>query len=82
MVLRCARQDEMYIYLRADLSEEDIPEALRQRTGALSQVMALRLHPGRPLARVDVNEVIARLKRDGLFLQLPPQLDARLHMGD
>ncbi len=82
VVLRCARQDEMYIYLRADLSEDDIPEALRARTGALSRVMDLQLHPGRRLARVDVNEVIARLRRDGLYLQMPPQVSAQLHRGD
>ncbi len=83
-VLRCARQDEMYIYLRNDLSEDDIPEALRERAGALTEVMQLELTPQRTLARVDVLQVMQRLRTDGVFLQLPPQdqLNPRLHFGD
>jgi uncharacterized protein YcgL (UPF0745 family) len=74
----------MYIYLRQDLGEEDIPEHLRERLGELSVVMQLDLHEQRPLARVQVKEVIKGLRSDGFFLQMPPagHLNARLHFGD
>lgn len=83
-VLRCAKQDEMYLYLRADLDEDAIPEALRARLGTLSEVMQLQLHSQRKLARVDVEEVIRRLQSDGLYLQMPPSglVQARLYQGD
>lgn len=83
-VLRCARQDEMYIYLRHDLSEDDIPEALRKRTGRLEEVMQLELSAARKLARVNVLDVIQKLESDGVFLQMPPdgRINAPLHFGD
>lgn len=83
-ILRCSRQDEMYIYLRDDLSLDDIPEALRRRAGRLDEVMQLELNPERKLARVDVLEVMRRLDSDGLFLQMPPdgRINAPLHFGD
>ena len=84
VVYRCRRQDEMYLYLRADLCSEDVPEALRQRTGRLTEVMRLQLDPARRLARVDVQQVIAQLRTQGWFLQMPPQgqVQAWLHDAD
>lgn len=74
----------MYIYLRDDLSENDIPEPLRKRAGVLSEVMTLELSPQRALARVDVRTVIEKLRTDGLYLQMPPQgqIHAELYRGD
>lgn len=83
-IYRCSKQDEMYIYLRHDVVEDDIPGALRSRLGDLIEVMQLELTPSRKLARVDVKEVMNKLQQDGFFLQMPPadQLNARLHFGD
>jgi len=41
VVYRCSRQDQMYLYLREGFALADVPEALRQRTGRLSEVMRL-----------------------------------------
>lgn len=81
-VFRCARQPELYLYLRADLSPAGLPEALLERTGALTEVMRLVLD--RPLARVDVTEVRRALASTGYFLQLPPDGAVRghLHAGE
>lgn len=83
-VYRCSKQDEMYIYLRQDFPEEEIPETLRSRLGRLTEVMQLELTPSRKLARVDVAEVMSTLQQEGFFLQMPPagQLNTRLHFGD
>lgn len=83
-VLRCSKQAEMYIYLRADLGEDDIPAALRERAGRLSEVMRLELSPQRRLARVDVRQLIRQLQRDGVYLQLPPagRIQTELYAGD
>ena len=74
----------MYLYLREDLAPDDIPAALRERLGRLTQVMELELHPQRKLARVDVEQVMQSLQKDGFFLQMPPagQINPALHFGD
>lgn len=84
VVLRCSRQAEMYLYLRADLPQADLPQALLDRVGRLSEVMRLRLDGERRLARVDVQRVMSALAAQGFFLQLPPagQVQAPLYAGD
>lgn len=84
VVYRCAKQDQMYLYVRTGLPLEELPEALRRRTGQLTQVMALSLTPERKLARVDVAKVQQKLGSDGWYLQLPPdgQINAHLYFGD
>jgi uncharacterized protein YcgL (UPF0745 family) len=72
VVYRCSKQQDMYVYLRADLAPADLPEALLARTGSLSQVMLLELTPQKRLARVDVQRVIEALAGTGYFLQMPP----------
>ena len=83
-VFRCSRQDQMYVYVRADLKADELPPDLLQRLGRLSPVMRLALDPQRKLARVDVETVIGRLRTVGWYLQLPPrdQVNAHLHFGD
>jgi uncharacterized protein YcgL (UPF0745 family) len=84
LIYRCSRQSEMYLYLRADVAADTLPEPLLKKLGQLSEVMSLRLSPERKLARVDVNAVMAQLRERGYFLQLPPDgnVQAHLHMGD
>ena len=84
VVYRCSKQPELYLYLRADLPPEQLPEALRKLTGKLTRVMALTLDPARKLARADVARVIEKLQRDGHYLQLPPSglMSGNLEDGD
>jgi uncharacterized protein len=79
-VYRCSRQDAMYLYLREGIAPESLPEGLRQRAGALVQVMDLELSPERRLARVDTASVMAALEKTGWFLQLPPDGHTRAHL--
>ena len=74
----------MYLYLRADLKPEDLPEGLNKLTGKLVHVMDLPLTPERKLSRVDVTQVMERLAQNGYYLQMPPDghLKAHLHFGD
>lgn len=83
-VYRCSRQSEMYLYLRADLPPEQLPEVLLQKAGRLTEVMSLQLHAQRKLARVDVRSVMQRLREEGWYLQMPPrgEVQAHLHFGD
>ena len=83
-VYRCAKQDEMYLYVRAGLSPDELPQPLRQRTGKLTAVMNLQLEAGRKLARVDTARVLQKLGEEGWYLQMPPEghIKAHLHFGD
>lgn len=84
IVYRCSRQVEMYLYLRADLAVDQLPELLLRTTGHLTRVMDLALTPERRLARADTATALARLDADGWYLQLPPAdaVDPHLHFGD
>lgn len=84
IVYRCSRQPEMYLYLEVSRRIGDIPGALMDRLGRLSEVMRLSLNPQRRLARVEVTQVIAALRDRGFFVQMPPegQVHASLYFGD
>ncbi len=84
VVYRCARQGDMYLYLRDQLKPEDLPEALCKMTGALTQVMTLSLDAQRKLARVDVSDVMRELQSKGFYLQMPPNgiVKGHLYFGD
>ncbi|HSW12590.1 MAG TPA: YcgL domain-containing protein [Solimonas sp.] len=84
VIYRCARQDQMYLYLRADLQPEALPEGLLRLTGKLTRAMALSVTPERKLARVDVTQVLEKLAAPGYYIQMPPDglLKGNLHFGD
>ena len=82
LIYRCSKQPEMYLYVRADLPPAELPEALRQRAGRLTEVMRLELSQQRKLARVDVIRVIERLQAEGWYLQLPPEGLVHGHLDD
>lgn len=84
VVYRCAKQDEMYLYVRAGLSPDTLPEPLRARMGKLTETLQLDLTPDRKLARADTAKVLQKLETDGWYLQMPPDghIKAHLHFGD
>lgn len=68
--------DEMYLYvdLGDDLSR--VPEPLLARFGRPREVTKLALSPERPLARVDVAQVLRDIDEKGFYLQMPPPREA------
>ncbi len=73
-VFRSTRNEETYLYLAEGQTFEDLPADLRRAFGTPVCVMRLRLDTGRPLARVDINDVIEQLGSQGYYLQLPPEI--------
>ncbi len=76
-VYRCSRKAETYLYVavaegKADFSR--VPDALLDSLGRREHVMDLELTPERTLARANRDEVVAALRRQGFFLQMPPPL--------
>jgi uncharacterized protein YcgL (UPF0745 family) len=80
-IYKSKRQPEIYLYLAEPNGFEALPAALRQRFGAPELVMELVLHPERQLARAEIGEVLAALRTQGFYLQLPPKLEPRLVPG-
>ncbi|MGH8506579.1 MAG: YcgL domain-containing protein [Stenotrophobium sp.] len=78
---RCARQNEMYLYVRTGLDPDTLPQALLRSTGKLTQVMELDLNQ-RKLARVDTGKVLQALHESGYFLQMPPANGINGHLDD
>ena len=82
-IYRCAKKDEMYLYIHESKTKEDLPEELIAMVKELTHVIDLELTPERKLAREDVNVVMKNLEEKGYHLQLPPEsFRADLHNGD
>lgn len=81
-VYRSVRHAEMYLYLAAADAFDSIPSALQERFGRAELVLSLELESTRRLARVDTAKVLDALQTQGYFLQLPPNLEPRMHYGE
>lgn len=83
VIYRCSKQDQMYLYLRAEAAPESLPEALRRMTGSLSQVMRLTIDQDRKLARAETATVLQKIAEQGYYLQMPPngQINAKINFG-
>lgn len=76
-IYKSSRKVDTYLYVEREDDFSRVPEQLLQMLGPLQRVMNLDLHPQRPLARADVNQVMAELQAQGYFLQMPPPAHAR-----
>ncbi|OLO03717.1 YcgL domain-containing protein [Salinicola socius] len=74
-VFKSPRRDEMYLYLDKARGMAAVPQSLRDQFGPPMSVMTLLLRPERPLARVDVIKVMAAIRAQGFYLQMPPPKD-------
>lgn len=81
-IYRSSRKDEMYLYLTAEDAFDDVPEVLLKSFGKPEFVMELTLSVERTLARADVATVMASLKEDKFYFQMPPEINPDLHFGD
>lgn len=81
-VYRSSRKQEMYLYLATEDGFEEVPQELLGRFGKPQLVLTLQLTESSKLARAEAAAVIAALRQQGYYLQLPPQLDPDLYFGD
>ena len=68
----------MYVYVPQNAGAKNIPEALQQRMGVLSQVMTLKISPARKLARARAEIVLRDIQDKGYYLQLPPDITGQV----
>ncbi|MEE4249891.1 MAG: YcgL domain-containing protein [Alcanivoracaceae bacterium] len=72
-IFRSPKREGMYLYVRRDQDLRELPEALMKVFGAPAHSMDLLLSAEKKLARVDAAKVMAQIREQGFFLQMPPQ---------
>ncbi len=70
-VYRCAKKQDMYIYLAEENNFDSIDENLKRALGDLTFALALDLNKNTRLAKEDPVKVMANLKTQKFHLQLP-----------
>jgi len=78
-IYRSSKKNEMYLYLREEGDFDHVPEALMGLFGTPTLVMELQLHPQRPLAREEVDQVLINLRSQGFHLQMPPTIKPEMY---
>lgn len=81
-IYRSSRKEEMYLYLATEDGFGEVPQELLERFGKPQFVLTLKLTQNSKLARAEAGAVIAALRQQGYYLQLPPQLNPHLYFGD
>lgn len=71
-IYRSSLQDEMYLYIDKTKGLTPVPEQLMQLFGKPELVFTLLLTPEKKLARAATAQVLADLKSQGYYLQMPP----------
>ena len=75
-VYRSPRREGMYLYVDRKEGLARVPDALRDLFGVPQHAMDLLLTPERTLARASAAEVLAKIRDQGFFLQMPPVIDS------
>lgn len=71
-VFRSSRKQEMYLYVDKARGLQDVPDTLLAQFGEPEPIMLLYLTPQYKLARADAAQVLASIKAQGFYLQMPP----------
>lgn len=82
-IYKFSKKDDLYVYIaRPDYPNDTqtlkdwlavLPKDFRQAIGRETFVMHLDLDTTQKLARVDKNEVLAKLKEQGYYVQMPAE---------
>jgi len=75
-IFRSPKEEGMYLYVEKSVGLKNVPELLMEKFGRPAAGMALLLTEDKKLARADAKKVLAAIKENGFYLQLPPPKDA------
>ncbi len=71
-IYRSKKKDGAYIYVEKDKDLTTLPAALLQQAGKLELAMTIALTPEKKLANANATNVLAGIKENGFYLQMPP----------
>lgn len=72
LVYKCAKQEELYLYVDNQEKLSKVPRSLLEQLGKLTLVTTLLLTPDKKLAKADARKVLNQIADRGYYLQLPP----------
>lgn len=81
-IYKSSRRAEMYLYVERANGTKALPEALSLQFGKPIHVADMIISAERPLARVDAAQVMAKIREQGFYLQMPPPPEPDLWMAD
>ncbi|EWH00130.1 YcgL domain-containing protein [Halomonas sp. BC04] len=71
-IFKSSRKEEMYLYVDKRQGLKEVPEALLERFGKPVPTLTLILTPDKPMARAKASDVIAAIREQGYYFQMPP----------
>jgi uncharacterized protein YcgL (UPF0745 family) len=77
-IFRSPREEGLYLYVDRQEGTARVPAELLARFGQPQSAMVLLLEPTRPLARAEATTVLAQIRDQGYYLQLPPLPDLEM----
>jgi uncharacterized protein YcgL (UPF0745 family) len=70
-IYKGSKKYDAYLYVEKQDDFSRVPDVLLKMMGKLEFVMTIDLRAQRKLAQADVEEVIAKLDKEGFYLQMP-----------
>lgn len=77
-VFKSTRKEEMYLYVDKRKGFETVPDMLMETFGKPVTVLTMILTADKPLARANAADIMASIKEQGFYLQMPPAKEAYL----
>ena len=77
-IFKSSRKDEMYLYVEKSKGTANVPDALKEMFGSTALAMTMLLRPDQKLARADTDKVMAAIRSEGYYLQMPPKVESML----
>lgn len=75
-IYRSKKKEGAYVFIEQGKALDELPDALLKQCGVLEFSLTMELTPDKKLANANARNVLAALKANGFYLQLPPQLEA------
>jgi uncharacterized protein YcgL (UPF0745 family) len=72
------KEQELYVFVPFDKGEDNIPEALKQKMGVISEVISLEISAEKKLARAKAAKVMEDIREKGFYVQLPPEITGQV----
>lgn len=73
-IYRCAKKEGMYLYVDKKDGLNKLPDSLVKQVGKTELAMGLIITPDKKLAHAKATDVLAAIKAQGFYLQMPPSL--------